>query len=229
MFNYNQKEILEQEIATIFKEQLLKKPNSILCLSTGNSPVGIYSELIKFYQSNQLSFKDVTTYNLDEYLEIDPNISPISFRNFMANKLFDHIDIDKTRTFFPKEPKEYDDKLDAIAGFDLALVGVGSNGHIAFNEPGTGFLRTNVVKLTQSTINDNFKGIKNYPTTSITMGIKDIYEKSNHIILIAWGESKRAALTKFKQAKQSNKKDDNWPITHFIDHPNFEIYTDLEI
>ncbi len=229
MFKTNQKEILEQEIATIFKEQLLKKPNSILCLSTGNSPVGIYRKLIEFYQAKQLSFKDVTTYNLDEYLEIDPNTSSLSFRNFMANNLFNHIDINKENTFFPAEPKEYDAKLDAIKGFDLALVGVGSNGHIAFNEPGTGFLRTNIVKLAQSTINDNFKGIDNYPTTSITMGLKDIYEKSNRIILIAWGESKRAALTKFKEAKLANKKDDNWPITHFIDHPNFEIYTDLKI
>ncbi len=229
MFKYGQKEILEQEIATIFKKQLMNKPNSILCLSTGNSPVGIYQRLIDFYQREQISFKKVTTYNLDEYLEIDPQTSPLSFRNFMADKLFNHIDIDKENTFFPKEPKEYDAKLDSISGFDLALVGVGSNGHIAFNEPGVGFLRTNVVKLAQSTINDNFKGIEHYPTTSITMGLKDIYEKSQRIILIAWGESKREALTKFKQAKLANKKDDNWPITHFIDHPNFEIYTNLEI
>ncbi len=223
---------LVDEIANQFKKQIKSKPSSALCLPTGNSPIEIYKKLIEFYKKDNLSFKGIETYNLDEYLGIDPWTNPLSFRKFMDTYLFDHIDIKKTNTHFPKSIRSYNDLLDDVEQFDLAMIGVGVNGHIAFNEPGSEFGRTQEVELSSSTIKVNFleKGIDDdYPDKAITMGLFDIYEKSNKIILIAWGESKRAALIKFKEAKASGIKDPSWPITYFIDHPNFKIYTDIKI
>ncbi len=230
--NIGKKSNLVKKIAQQFKDQIQQKEDSTLCLPTGSSPIEIYKKLIKFYKRGELSFKEIETYNLDEYLGIDPFKNPLSFRKFMDNYLFDHLDIKKSNTHFPKTARSYNDALDDVEQFDLTMLGVGVNGHIAFNEPGSEFGRTQEIELTESTIKVNFidQGIDDgYPTKAITMGLFDIYEKSNKIILIAWGESKRAVLIKFKEAKASGEKDPSWPITYFIDHPNFQIYTDLKI
>lgn len=218
------KEDLEHLIANEFSKVIRESENTKLILATGSSPVGVYKNLINKYENNELSFKDVTSYNLDEYLDID-RFPQDSFKKFMNDNLFDHIDINKENTNFPKVPSSYDKELDQIEGFDLTILGVGTNGHIAFNEPGTEFeSRTHEVDLTQSTIDSNFPGRSEYPTKAITMGIFDIYNKSKKIVLVAWGEGKREAIKKFL----IGEKDINCPITLFKDHPNFTIYTDIE-
>ncbi len=217
------KEQLELKVATVISDIVREKSDAKLILATGNSPVGVYSHLIKNHQAG-LSFVGVTSYNLDEYLDIDKYWDD-SFRKFMDDNLFDSIDIDKSNTNFPTTTEEYDAKLDKIDKFDFTILGVGTNGHIAFNEPGTPFeTRTNLVELTESTIISNFPGRDDYPTKAITMGLYDIYNKSSKIILLAWGEGKRDALNKLKEGV----KRDDCPITHFIDHPDFTIVTDLE-
>jgi glucosamine-6-phosphate deaminase len=179
------KEKLEQSIADNIKDIINYKSNAKLLLATGNSPVGIYQKLINFYQEKKISFKNVITFNLDEYLEKDKYFAD-SFLNFMNQKLFNEIDINKENTFFPENPDEYNKKLDKINFFDITILGVGENGHIAFNEPGSKITdRTKIIELTDSTIKTNFKNRTNYPKKAITIGVKDILEKSQLIYIIA--------------------------------------------
>ncbi len=217
------KEELEKIVADRMEQIILDKKEPKFILATGNSPVGVYKKLIEKYK-NGLSFNNLISYNLDEYRDID-KYPQDSFRKFMDDNLFDFIDIKKENTHFPNGVDEYNSALDKIKMFDFTILGVGTNGHIAFNEPGTPFnSRTNEVELTKSTIKSNFPNRKKYPTRAITMGLYDIYHKSSEIILLAWGDSKRDALTKLK----SGLKDDNCPITHFYDHNNITIVTDLK-
>ncbi len=212
-------------VANKIKEIINSKKDPLLLLATGNTPIDIYKNLISFYDKRELSFKNVKTFNLDEYIGID-KFEKDSFRYFMDQNLFNHIDIDKNNTFFPSEEKEYNSKLDSCRNFDFTILGVGKNGHIAFNEPGSKIqTRTNKIKLTKSTLEANFPGRNEFPTEAITMGLYDIYNKSDLIYLIAYGESKREALEKVLEGKI----DDNWPITHFINHKNFTIFTDLKL
>ncbi|BDU67561.1 MAG: glucosamine-6-phosphate deaminase [Candidatus Tyloplasma litorale] len=222
-FETGDKKLLEKFVANRMAAIVKEKDNPLFILATGNSPVGVYKNLIEKHR-NGLSFKNLESYNLDEYLNIEkfPNDS---FRKFMNDNLFDYIDIDKKNTHFPKNVDEYNYKLDKIKEFDFTILGVGTNGHIAFNEPGISFnTRTNEVELTESTIKANFSGRSEFPTSAITMGLYDIYHKSKEIILLAWGESKRDALVKLK----TGVKRDDCPITHFYNHPNFTVVTDLK-
>ncbi len=223
-FIVGQKEELEKIVSNRMLEILKEKENPHYILATGNSPVGVYKGLISAHKEGGVSFSGLTSYNLDEYRDIE-TYPQDSFRKFMNDNLFDHVDINKGNTYFPGDEKEYDDALDKVGKFDFTILGVGTNGHIAFNEPGTPFTsRTHEVELTQSTIESNFPGRDSYPTKAITMGLNDIYHKSNEIILLAWGEGKLDALRKLK----AGVKTDDCPITHFIDHPNITIVTDLE-
>ncbi len=217
------KEELEQYVADRMAEIVKEKENPKFILATGNSPVGVYKKLILKHKDG-LSYKNLTSYNLDEYRGID-KFPQDSFRKFMNDNLFNHIDIDKENTHFPDTVSNYDEKLDKIDKFNFTILGVGTNGHIAFNEPGTKFeTRTNEVDLTKSTIKSNFPSRTSYPTSAITMGLNDIYNKSSEIILLAWGEGKKDALLKLR----NGIKTDECPITHFADHPNMTIVTDLE-
>ncbi len=222
---YGKKEELEKEIANIISNKLLtiKKPK--LILPTGNSPIGVYNELVEKFNKKEISFKNTTTFNLDEYLEKE-KYEDVSFEKFMNENLFKFVNIKKNKINFPSDPGSYDRKLDKVSSFDFALLGVGVNGHIAFNEPGTEFnSRTHEVELTNSTIKANFKGMDIYPKNAITMGIKDIFERSDEIIIMAWGDSKREAIKSFLK----NSVDSNWPITYFIKHKNIKIYTNIKI
>lgn len=222
-FIVGDKEQLEEKIANRMEEIILEKDFPKFILATGNSPVGVYKKLV-YKHRDGLSFRDMMSYNLDEYLDID-QFPQDSFRKFMNDHLFNHIDVYPQRTYFPRDPKSYNALLDKRGKFDFTILGVGTNGHIAFNEPGTPFeTRTHLVKLEQSTIESNFPGRDTYPKKAITMGLYDIYHKSQEIVLLAWGEGKREALRKLKEGV----KTDDCPITHFVDHPNMTIYTDLE-
>lgn len=222
-FIVKDKSELEAFVADRMSEIIKEKQNPLFILATGNSPVGVYKKLIENYK-NGLSFKGLTSYNLDEYRGIE-EFPQDSFRKFMNDNLFDHIDINKENTYFPGDTEDYNKALDKLDNFDFTLLGVGTNGHIAFNEPGTPFnTRTNEIELTKSTIVSNFPGRTEYPTKAITMGLYDIYTKSNEIVLLAWGEGKRYALEQLK----AGVKTDDCPITHFIDHPNITIVTNLK-
>ena len=199
-----EKNQIDEVVANLFVETINNKPNCVLGLATGSSPVGIYKNLVKAYQENKVSFKDVTTFNLDEYIGLGETHHQ-SYRYFMNDNLFNHIDIDKNNTHVPNcinyeyDVENYDKEIENNGGIDLQILGIGSNGHIAFNEPGTSFdSLTHVVDLKESTIKDNsrfFNSIDEVPTRAISMGLKSIMN-AKRIILIATGKSKAEAIKK---------------------------------
>ncbi len=179
--------------------QVLLKPNCVLGLATGSSPIGAYQELVKSCEKGILDFSKVRTVNLDEYCGLKPE-NPQSYRYFMKKNLFDHVNIDQANTYLPNglaedidaESRRYEDLIDQLGGVDLQLLGIGHNGHIGFNEPTDCFPRyVHRVDLTESTIQANsrlFDRIEDVPTKAITMGIGTIM-KAARILLIA-GEEK---------------------------------------
>ena len=197
-------EELSKAAAEEFAKVIKEKPNAVLGLATGGSPVGMYKELIKMYEKNELDFSKVTTVNLDEYIGLNPEHNQ-SYRHFMNENLFNHININIANTFVPNgladnlevECKEYDKKIMELGGIDIQLLGVGNNGHIAFNEPDEQLSAgTHVISLTEKTIEANsrfFENINDVPKKAITMGLGGIM-KAKKIILIASGESKAEAI-----------------------------------
>lgn len=190
--------------ADIFIKQINRKSDSVLGLATGSTPVALYKELIAAYKNGQVSFRSVSTFNLDEYLGLSGS-HPQSYRYFMNQQLFDHIDIDKTKTAVPPGDAEdpfsacdqYEKNIKQQGGIDIQLLGIGRNGHIGFNEPSSSLKsRTRVKTLTRATIDDNarFFGPDEYqPHLSITMGIGTILE-SKKVVLLATGENKAEAI-----------------------------------
>ncbi len=186
--------------AGIIGAQILLKPDCVLGLATGSSPIGAYQELVKSCKAGILDFSGVRTVNLDEYCGLSPE-NPQSYRYFMNVNLFDHVNIRRENTFLPdgtaedieKESCRYENLIDSLGGVDLQLLGIGHNGHIGFNEPTDNFPRyVHRVDLTESTIKANsrlFDRIEDVPTKAITMGIGTIM-KAARILLIA-GEEKR--------------------------------------
>lgn len=190
--------------AEIFKQQIRRKPHSVLGLATGSTPLTLYNQLIDANQTGEISFKFAATFNLDEYLGLQGE-HPQSYRYFMDNTLFNHIDIDKSQTAVPQgnaqNPlqacRDYEAQIQAKGGIDLQLLGIGRNGHIGFNEPSSGLRsRTRVKTLTPATIADNarfFADGEYQPRLSITMGIGTILE-AKKILLLATGASKAEAI-----------------------------------
>lgn len=181
--------------AGIIGGQVLLKPNCVLGLATGSSPIGAYKDLVKNYEDGILDFSEVRTVNLDEYCGLD-DTNPNSYRYFMNDNLFDHVNIDKANTHVPnghaddleEEAVRYESFIQSLGGIDLQLLGIGHNGHIGFNEPTDNFPETvHTVQLTESTINANsrlFERREDVPTQAITMGIGTIM-KAKKILLIA--------------------------------------------
>lgn len=186
--------------AGIIGAQILLKPDCVLGLATGSSPIGTYQELVKNCEKGILDFSKVRTVNLDEYCGLSPE-NPQSYRYFMNTNLFDHVNIDKKNTYLPngsaadmeKEAERYESLIDSMGGADLQLLGIGHNGHIGFNEPTDSFPRyVHQVDLTESTIRANsrlFDRIEDVPTKAITMGIGTIM-KAARILLIAGADKK---------------------------------------
>jgi len=172
--------------------------------ATGSSVLLTYEALIKKHRSNNLSFKNTTTFNLDEYVGLKPGHSQ-SYRHYMNNKLFNHIDIDKKNTYIPECfnkdyelcCENYESKIKLIGGIDLQLLGLGTNGHIGFNEPTSSLSsRTRVKTLTENTIANNarfFNADEFQPSIAVTMGIGTIMEAEN-ILLIGLGKNKSKAV-----------------------------------
>lgn len=197
---------LSRKAANIISAQVIMKPNCVLGLATGSSPVGTYQQLIEGYEKGDLDFSEVSSVNLDEYRGLDPE-NDQSYRYFMNTNLFDHINIDKTRTFVPNglEPDadkacaDYDKIIEEMGGIDLQLLGLGHNGHIGFNEPADAFTKgTNCVDLTQSTIEANkrfFESEDDVPRQAYTMGIGSIM-RAKKILVVVSGEDKAEILKK---------------------------------
>ena len=183
---------------------MIRKPDCVLGLATGSTPVGTYRQLSAWNQKGDFSFKDVRTVNLDEYLGLPPTHDQ-SYRYFMNTNLFDHVNIDKTRTFVPNglepDPEKacaaYEEIIRQSGGIDLQLLGLGRNGHIGFNEPADSFAReTHCVNLTESTIDANkrfFESENDVPRHAYTMGIGSIM-KARKILVVVSGEDKADAL-----------------------------------
>lgn len=197
-------EELSKIAAEEFANVVIEKPTAVLGLATGGSPVGMYKELIAKCENKELDFSKCTSINLDEYIGLNPEHEQ-SYRNFMNTNLFDHINIDKANTFVPnglaenleEECKNYDKKIEEFGGIDVQLLGIGNNGHIAFNEPGDELSAgTHIISLTESTIEANarfFDSIDEVPRKALTMGLGGIM-KAKKIILIASGEGKAEAI-----------------------------------
>lgn len=189
--------------AQLYRELIESKPNAVLGLATGATPVPTYKKLIELYNKGEISFKEVTTFNLDEYCDLDKH-DKNSYYSFMHENLFDHVDIKEENVNFldgnakdcDAESKRYAEAIKAAGGIDLQLLGIGTNGHIAFNEPADKFTdEAFKVTLTQSTIDSNQKyfGDVPMPRYAMTMGIGSIM-RSKKILLIATGESKAKAI-----------------------------------
>ncbi len=195
---------LSAQAAAIVISQLILKPDSVLGLATGSTPEGLYQQLIKKHHDGIFSFKNATSFNLDEYVGLEPT-NPNSYRYYMEEHLFSSIDLPEERIYIPygnavspeEECKRYEDKIQSAGGIDIQILGIGRNGHIGFNEPDVDFkVGTHVVDLDDKTIQDNarfFDNIDDVPKQAMSMGIKTIMS-SKKIILLASGATKAEIL-----------------------------------
>ncbi|MEE2641651.1 MAG: glucosamine-6-phosphate deaminase [Planctomycetota bacterium] len=192
--------------ASEFLVQLIRqKPDCVLGLATGSTPLAIYSELIEKRKAGEIDFSQVTTFNLDEYVGLSP-ADPHSYRYFMQENLFSHINIPPENTHVPDGRaldfenycQQYEKKIEDAGGIDLQLLGIGTDGHIAFNEPGSSLgSRTRLKTLTSETIRDNsrfFGGLEKVPRLAVTMGVGTILE-TRKCVLVAFGENKAHAIS----------------------------------
>ncbi len=192
--------------AEILAEQIRNKPNAVLGLATGSSPVGMYKELIRMNKEGTLDFSKITSVNLDEYYGLAPE-NDQSYRYFMNNNLFDHVNICKENTYVPdgltKDPEAecaaYDKRIEDLGGIDLQVLGMGLNGHVGFNEPDDHFpVGTHLVTLEESTIIANsrfFASKEEVPTQALSMGLKGIMT-AKKIVMIVHGKAKKETLEK---------------------------------
>lgn len=192
------------EAARLIADRLLKKTNLVLGLATGSTPLGLYRELTRMHVEDGLDFSKVTTFNLDEYIGLPPSHSQ-SYHHFMRESLFDHINADARNIYIPDGMTHdvdafcdwYEAQMRLAGGIDVQVLGIGSNGHIAFNEPGSSLgSRTRIKTLTERTVRDNarfFATKSEVPRYAITMGIGTIMD-ARELVLIASGEGKAEAI-----------------------------------
>ena len=218
-------------IAEDFINVVNKKENAVLGLATGTSPLQVYANLVKANKEGRVSFKKCTTFNLDEYVGLEGTHNQ-SYRYFMNENLFNHIDIDKKKTNvllgvgdYKKFMNQYDDMIAKAGGIDIQILGIGSDGHIAFNEPGTSFdSLTHETELTEQTIKDNsrlFNDISEVPTRAVTMGLKSIMN-ARKIVLIATGKNKAKAVYGLIKGPIT----EDMPCSILQKHPDVTVYVD---
>lgn len=200
---------MSRKAANIISAQIIMKPDCVLGLATGSSPVGTYQQLIDWYEKGDLDFSGVTSINLDEYKGLAPE-NEQSYRHFMNTNLFDHVNINKANTYVPdgleadsaKACSNYNRIIETSGGIDLQLLGLGHNGHIGFNEPGAAFeCETHCVDLTESTIEANkrfFESEDMVPRQAYTMGIKNIMQAKKVLVIVS-GADKAAILKRVLQ------------------------------
>lgn len=206
IINVKTYEQLSRKAANIISAQVILKPDCVLGLATGSSPVGTYRQLIEWYNKGDIDFSETTTVNLDEYVGLGENDEQ-SYRYFMQKNLFDHINIKRENTFVPdgladdlnEECSAYDARIRRLGGIDLQLLGIGFDGHIGFNEPSDVFDKnTHVVDLHESTIKANsrfFASENDVPRQAVSMGMVSIMQ-ARKVLLIANGAGKKEILGK---------------------------------
>ena len=197
---------VSRKAANIMSAQIIMKPNAVLGLATGSTPVGLYKQLIEWYNKGDLDFSQITSVNLDEYKGLSGD-NDQSYRYFMNTNLFDHVNIDKNKTYVPNGLEEDSDKacadyneiIRSVGGIDIQLLGIGGNGHIGFNEPDQVFTKgTHCVDLAESTIEANkrfFASADDVPRQAYTMGICDIIQ-AKKVVMVVSGEDKADAVQK---------------------------------
>lgn len=217
-----------EKIANEIVELIQKKPNAILGLATGSSPIPINKELIAAYSKGKISFKKVSSFNLDEY--INPPFEETTYRHFMKENLFSHVDIDLKNTHFPSKENmgDYDEEIRKAGGVDFQILGIGRDGHIGFNEPNTPFdSKTHIAKLEESTRIANarfFHSLEETPTGAVTMGLSSIMQ-AKHIAMVISDISKVDAL----KVLLKEKEDLSCPATVLLSHPSVEIFVTKEV
>jgi glucosamine-6-phosphate deaminase len=196
---------MSREGARIIATMIRKKPNSVIGFATGATPLGMYDELIRMHKEEGLDFSKVVTFNLDEYVGLPPTHEQ-SYHSFMWKHLFDHINVDSRYVHIPMGMAEdieaqclwYEEQIERFGGIDLQILGIGANGHIAFNEPGSSLgSRTRIKTLKPKTIKDNARFFQNkdeVPRFAITMGVGTIME-AKQLLLMASGKTKADAIT----------------------------------
>lgn len=223
-----------REITNLITGREKKNRKTVLGLATGSTPVGVYKELVRIHKEEGVSFKNVITFNLDEYYPIEPD-SLQSFSRFMNEHLFDHIDIPRDQIHIPdgtipeekieKYCEDYEQQIEDAGGIDIQLLGIGKTGHIGFNEPGSRpDSQTRLITLDKVTRKDaasNFFGEEYVPRRAITMGVGTIL-KADKILLMAWGEGKAPII---KETVQGEKKE-SVPASYLQDHPNAIVILD---
>ncbi|MHC4064104.1 MAG: glucosamine-6-phosphate deaminase [Planctomycetota bacterium] len=194
------KDQMDKLAAQMIERQLLRKPSSVLGLATGSTPVGPYRELVRMHKEEGLDFSKVITFNVDEYLDLPPSHKQ-SYHYFMDQHLFNHINVDPQNVHVPYGHAEdveefcqwYEAEIERVGGVDIQVLGIGADGHIAFNEPGSSLgSRTRLKTLTKQTIEDNarfFDKLEDVPRFAITMGVGTILE-AKEILLLANGSKK---------------------------------------
>ncbi|MGL4616793.1 MAG: glucosamine-6-phosphate deaminase [Mycoplasmoidaceae bacterium] len=231
----NENEIAELA-SQIIVDTVKKNKKSNLGLATGSSPLDTYKKIIEKYNNGEISLKNVRTFNLDEYLDIKKDDYKNSYAYYMDENLFSKTDIKKKRTFFPtllgKKPNDdyskFEDKIKKYGKIDIQLLGLGTNGHIGFNEPDSEInTRTRIVDLAQSTIESNskyFKSKDDVPKKAVSMGLETILE-SEKILLIAFGKQKADAIKAFFEKEEFHK---DLPMSALWNHKNVLIIIDEE-
>ncbi|QHX36401.1 glucosamine-6-phosphate deaminase [Spiroplasma sp. BIUS-1] len=220
-------------VSDLILDEIKNNSKAVLGLATGSSPITTYENIIKKTKDQSIDWSEVTTFNLDEYKGLESDHEQ-SYRYFMNDKLFNHINIKKVNTFVPsgmidsnEEAVKYDQLISDHNGIDLQLLGLGINGHVGFNEPGSDFEGlTSIVDLTKSTIEANsrfFEKESDVPTQAISMGLKSIMN-AKKIVLIATGESKALAVKNLVEGPISKE----WPCSALLNHPNVTIVIDQE-
>lgn len=229
--NYDE---MSKKAAEILIKKVQEKPNAVLGLATGSTPVGLYKELIEDHQQNGTSYKDIHTVNLDEYIGL-PQEDKNSYFTFMYEHLFKYLEIPKEHTHIPsgdtedyaKECKRYEEIIESLGQVDLQILGIGSNGHIGFNEPGTPFTGdTHIIDLKESTRQANarfFESIDKVPTQAITMGIGTIM-KSKEILLLASGKAKAEAIHGMIHGEMTEEL----PASILQSHPHVTLIVDKD-
>ncbi|RKD12802.1 glucosamine-6-phosphate deaminase [Pelobium manganitolerans] len=227
---------IAQRIAALIKKNDESGKKTVLGLATGASPIKVYAELIRMHKEEALSFKNVVTFNLDEYFPMKPDAEQ-SYVTFMNRQLFDHIDIVRENVHIPDGTLEeksvaeyclnYEKKITFYGGLDFQLLGIGRTGHIGFNEPGSapnsGTRLVTLDDLTRRDASRDFGGKENVPTKAITMGVGTIF-KAREIILMAWGKKKASIIKKAVEGEISS----DVPATYLQLSPNVEFVLDKE-
>jgi glucosamine-6-phosphate deaminase len=221
--------------ATLVADAVREKPSLVLGLPTGRTPLNAYRELVVLHQRGQLDFSRVTTFNLDEFLGIPPD-DPGSFRAYMERHLFQHVNLSSERIHFfdgsaeraERECARYDAELAAVGGMDLLLLGIGPNGHVAFNEPGESLQaashRARLSRETRQAVASFFgDDVAKVPLAALTLGMGALLQ-ARRVIVLAFGVNKAAAVTAMVRGPVTSR----WPASFLQLHGNVEVWVDGE-